>query len=410
MPNYFYTAKSADGEIETGNINAEDPYQIAQALRSRGMFLIKFTLGREREITAPKFKKFTFSNPFSRVSLVEKIIMTRNMGVMISTGLPLVKIFDILSKQSKNKKLKSVFFDIGKNVSKGESFSDALGAYPNIFSEFFVNMVKVGEESGTLDEVFSILSLHFNRTNELMSKIKNAMIYPVLIFIVMFCVMIVMVTFVIPNLNLFFSSFTAELPIYTRILLSSGSFLSDRWYLLIILPLFLVVFISLMLRIKLTRNLIETILLKSPIISPIIKKKNSAVLIRSLSSLTSAGISINRSLEICSRIVTNHHFVDAIIEAEERIKKGEKLSNALKIYENIFPFGVIEMVEVGEETGKTADILKKLAEFYEQEVINSVEKLTNLIEPALIIVIGLGVAFFAIAIIEPMYSTLQVID
>ena len=299
---------------------------------------------------------------------------------------------------------------IQEEINKGESFSDSLARHPDIFSELFVNMVKVGEESGTLDEVFSILSLQLQKEHELKSKIKNAMIYPVIILVVMVVVGIVMVTFVLPSLKVFFASLAAEIPFYTRVLLYLGDLLYRDWYLFILVGLLLFLVAFLILRTKKGKRAMDTFTLKMPVISSIIKKNNSALLIRSLSSLIISGVPLTRSLEISSKIIGNHYFKEALIEANEKIKKGGKLSTALKPYQNIFPIGVIEMMEVGEETGKTSDILKKLADFYEQEAIIAVEKLTILIEPILILVLGVGVGIFALSIIQPMYSSLQSIN
>lgn len=311
--------------------------------------------------------------------------------------------------QAKKKKIKKILSEIKEKINKGDNFSDSLSSYPSIFSELFVNMIKVGEEAGTLDESFKVLSLQLTREHELKSKIYNAMIYPSIILMVMGVVGIVMVVFVLPSLNLFFTTLSVDIPIYTRIMLDTGNFLSKKWYLLILIPILLFTFIFLMLKNKTGKRLIDGFLLKLPLISPIIKKNNSAFLIRSLSSLMSSGVAMTRSLEISSKIINNYYFQEALFDANDKVKKGEKLSSALVKYQNIFPIGVIEMIEVGEETGKTSDILKKLADFYEQEAINSIEKLTIMIEPILIIVLGLGVGLFAFSIIQPMYSSLQTI-
>ncbi len=405
MPNYTYIAKSFDGETRTGTSTAQDERQLAQDLKREGMVLVK--------VVAQETKgkpKFSLSLPFLGVSSVEKIMMTRNIGVMFATGLSLVKSFDVLVSQARNKKMKSALSNIKEKINKGESLSAALANYPDIFSELFVNMVKVGEESGTLDEVFSILSLQLQKEHELKSKIKNAMIYPVIILVVMVVVGIVMVTFVLPSLKVFFASLAAEIPFYTRVLLYLGDLLYRDWYLFILVGLLLFLVAFLILRTKKGKRAMDTFTLKMPVISSIIKKNNSALLIRSLSSLIISGVPLTRSLEISSKIIGNHYFKEALIEANEKIKKGGKLSTALKPYQNIFPIGVIEMMEVGEETGKTSDILKKLADFYEQEAIIAVEKLTILIEPILILVLGVGVGIFALSIIQPMYSSLQSIN
>lgn len=405
MPNYFYTAKSFYGETITGTLDANDEWQLAQSLKGQGMVLIK---------AIPKEKKHRFNltlpSLFSRVSLAEKIMITKSLGIMFSTGLSLVKSFDVLKNQAKNKRLKNALMDIKEKISKGENLSDVLSTYPAIFSELFCNMVKVGEESGTLDEVFSVLTLQLEKEHELKSKIKNAMIYPSIILMVMAGVAVVMVTVVLPSLDIFFTSLNVEIPIYTKILLAAGRFLSKRWYVALLFPVALFSILFLILKSKSGKKATDTLLLRLPAISQIIKKSNAAFLIRSLSSLISAGIPLTRALEISSRTVDNHYFREALGEAEKKIKKGEKLSSSLKPHQNIFPVGVIEMIEVGEETGKTSVILKKLADFYEQEAIAAIEKLSILIEPVLIIVLGLGVGLFALSIIEPMYSSLSAIN
>ncbi len=404
MPNYFYIAKSFEGQDETGFLDAIDERHLAKNLKSRGFVLIKAVLESKKN-------KNRFELPsFLGISLSEKIMMIKNLGVMFSTGLPLVKSIDILASQAKNKKLKSALLDAKEKVNKGENLSDALGNYPHIFSELFVNMIKVGEESGTLDEIFQILSLQLIKENELRSRIKNAMIYPSIILMVMFVVGIVVINFVIPNLNVFFTTLNVDIPIYTKILIYSGNYLSQRWYLLFVVPLFIFIFIYTALKSKKGKKFIDTLLLKMPVISPIVKKSNSAFLIRSLSSLMASGVPLTRSLEISSKTIGNYYFKEAALEANKKIKKGEKLSDALRTYQNIFPIGVIEMMEVGEETGKTSEVLKKLADFYEQEAASAVEKLSILIEPILIIILGLGVAIFAFSIIEPMYSSIRSIS
>jgi len=404
VANYFYVAKSFDGETKTGNTEALNERELAQSLKSRGLVLIKTVLKEEKK------NWLNFSIGGHRVSLTDKIMITKNLGVMFSAGLSLVKSFDILASQARSKELKSALLNIKDRVSKGENFSDTLASYPHIFSDLFVNMVKVGEESGTLDEVFQVLSLQLQKEHELRSKIRNAMAYPMIIVLVMIAVGIVIVTFVLPNLNVFFSSLSVEIPIYTKIVLAVGAFLAKNWYLMIVGPIIFFGGIYLILRTKRGKNAADALFLKIPIISPIIKKNNSAMLIRSLSSLVAASVPLITSLEITAKTMGNHYYKEALNNAVIRVKKGEKLSGALKSYQNIFPVGVIEMIEVGEETGKTSSILKKLADFYEQEAIDAIEKVTTLIEPILIIILGLSVGFFAVSIIEPMYSSLKAIS
>ncbi len=325
---------------------------------------------------------------------------------MNATGLSLVKSFDVLAAQAKNKKFKSALLQIRERINKGESLSEALSGYREIFSELFLNMVKVGEESGTLEEIFKNLSLQLEKEHELKSKIQNAMIYPAVVLLTMLGVAVVIVAVVIPRLNTFFSSLNAPIPFYTKIMLGSGNFAAAHWPLLIIVPVVLLVFLWLVSKTRQGKWLMDTFLLKLPFFSLLVKESNCAILIRSLSSLISAGVPIVTSLEVSSKVVGNYYFKKAVDMAAAKVKGGENLSSALKDFENVFPTGMIEMVQVGEETGKTSAILKKLAEFYEQELADATEKLSTAIEPILIVIMGVAVGVFAFSIISPMYSML----
>lgn len=405
MPNYFYTAKSFDGKTKTGSFPAKDMYQLAQLLKNDGLLLIKAVSEEERK---KNWLLILFS--VSTVSAVEKIMLVKNLHIMVATGLSLVRSFDILANQSRNSKLKSILFDIKEKINKGENLSSSMAKYPNVFSEFFQSMVKIGEESGTLEEIFKTLALQFEKEHELKSKVKGAMIYPSVILSVMLGVGALITIVVLPRLNDFFKNLNVELPFYTKLVINFGNFARKWWYLLLFAPFFLIEFYIIFVRTANGKRLRDTIFLKIPFFSQLVKKNNSALMIRSLSSLISSGITLTRSLEITAGTCGNIYYKKALLEASEKIKKGERLSASLKPYQKIFPVGTIEMIEVGEETGKTSIILKKLAEFYEKEVISAAENLSTLIEPLLILVLGLAVAFFAFSIVEPMYSILKYIQ
>ncbi len=401
MPNYFYTAKSLDGETKTGDLSAKDITELTQILKSENLFLIYSNLEK------PKKHNLNIALPSFGVSSTEKIMMVRNLWIMFSAGLSLVKIFDILSIQAKNPKLKSILLDIKERLNKGEGFSSTLASYPKVFNDFFQSMVKIGEESGTLEGIFEILSIHMDRDHELRTKIKGALIYPSIILVTMMVIGVVISIFVLPKFSAFLVGMHVPLPIYTRILIGISDFSQKFWYVSIVAPIILVYGFFLSVKTETGRWARDTFLMKAPFLSPFIKKSNSAVVVRSLSSLNASGISLIRSLEITSATVSNTYFKNALQQCIEKIKKGEKLSNALRPYQDIFPLGTIDMMEVGEETGKTSTVLKKLSEFYEQEVIEETKNFSVIIEPILIIFLGLVVAFFAISVISPMYSSLK---
>jgi type IV pilus assembly protein PilC len=403
MPSYFYTAKSLKGESKTGISEAKDVHQLAKKLRERGFILIK----AETETEIVKKRKFEIALPFGGVSLTEKIFFTRNLRVMLTSGLSLPRSLHILAGQSKSKKLKSALLEAREEIAKGKSFSEALSKHPNIFSELFLSMVKVGEEAGTLEEVLKILSEQMEREHELSSKIKGAMIYPAVIICAMLGIGIMMLIMVVPQLAETFEELDIELPATTRLVIGLGTFLVEKWYLVILIFIFLIFIFWRLLKTKKGKAIIDSFLLKAPIISPIIIKTNSASTVRTLSSLISSGVPIVRSLEVVSGTMGNVYFKEAMSEAAKRVRKGEKLSEALKPYQNIYPLIVIQMIAVGEETGETSKILAQLSVFFEEEVGRSTKNLASVIEPVIMLIIGAAVGFFAISMVQPMYSMLK---
>jgi type IV pilus assembly protein PilC len=400
MPKYFYTAKSRKGESKTGILETEDIHQLAKKLREQGFILIK------AETEAVKKIKFEITLPFIGVSLTEKIFFTRNLRVMLASGLSLPRALHTLASQSKSKKLKNALLGIREEIARGKSFSESLSGYPNIFSELFLSMVKVGEEAGTLEEVLKILSEQMERENDLKSKVKGAMIYPAVIICAMLGIGIMMLIMVVPQLAETFEELEIELPATTRLVIGLGTFLVEKWYLFV---LFLVLFVFIFwraLKTKKGKAVLDTLLLKVPIISPIIKKTNSASTVRTLSSLISSGVPIVRSLEVTSGTLGNIYFKEAVREAAKKVRKGEKLSEALEPYQDLYPLIVSQMIAVGEETGETSNILAQLADFFEEEVERATENLASVIEPVIMLIIGGAVGFFAISMVQPIYSML----
>lgn len=404
MPKYFYTAKSLKGESETGSREAKDEHELARVLYQEGYVLIKATAEEEKI----KKRELEISLPFlGGVSLKEKMVFTRNLGVMISAGISLPQALKTLAKQAKSQKFKKTLLKITGQVIKGESFSDSLAQHPDIFSELFWNMVKVGEESGKLEESLAILTRQMERESELKSKIQGAMIYPAVIICAMIGIGIMMLIMVVPKLAQTFEELEIELPLTTRMIIGLGTFLAEKWYFAILLLFLLVFFLRTILKTGGGKRIWDNLVLKLPIISPIVKKTNSAYTVRTLGSLIAAGVSMVRSLEIVSGTLGNFYFKRMIAEAVERVRKGEKLSQILKPYQNFYPPTVIQMLEVGEETGQTSEILEKLADFFEDEVAIATKNLAAVIEPVLMLLIGGAVGFFAVSMVQPLYSMLS---
>ncbi len=403
MPRYSYLAKTLKGEPRSGTLLAKNEHELAKILRKEGSILIKATSEEEEHK-----KKFLITVLFfGWVSLTEKIMFARNLRVMITAGVSLPRTLRILANQTKNKKFRKTLLEIREEIIKGKTFSEGLSRYPNIFSELFISMVKVGEETGTLEEVLRVLTQQMEKEHEIKSKIKGAMIYPAVIIFAMACIGILMLIVVVPKLARVFAELEIELPITTKLVIGAGVFLSKFWFLLPLVILIFLFLLRVILKTKAGKLVFDTLVLKIPIIAPIIKKTNSAHTVRTLSSLIAAGVPIVRSLEIVSGTLSNIHYKKAISEAVEEVKKGAKLAGVLKRYENIYPTLVIQMIEVGEETGKTSDVLEKLAEFFEEEVANATKNLSAVIEPVLMLIVGAIVGFFAISMIQPMYSMME---
>jgi type IV pilus assembly protein PilC len=407
LPKFFYIAKSFQGEDKTGTLEAKDEHELARILHQQGLVLISANLEEEKQ----KKRKFEISLPFFKgVSLSEKMFFTRNLQVMISAGISLPRALTILAAQTRNKNFKMTILNILEEITKGKSFAESLGKYPQFFSELFVSMIKVGEESGTLEDVLKNLTFQMERENDLRSKIQGAMMYPAVIICAMIGIGTLMLIMVVPKLAETFVELGIELPPTTKFVIFLGTFLAKDWFLLPFIILALFILLRQTLKTKIGKKFFDKLFLKIPVISPIVKKTNSAQTIRTLSSLITAGVPIVQALGVVSGALGNVYFKGAVAKAQEEVRKGGKLSEALKPYQNLYPLVVIQMMEVGEETGQTADILAKLAEFYEEEVTLATKNIASLIEPILMLLIGGAVGFFAISMIQPMYSMLGAIQ
>ncbi len=406
MPSYSYLAKSYNGETKSGVLEAKDKHELVKALHQEGFVLIEANLEEKK-----KLKNIKINIPFlNRVKLSDKILFTRNLRVMISAGVSLSRSLRILALQSRNEKFASVLTEITKKISKGKGFAEALSCHPDVFSDLFFSMVKVGEESGTLEEVLDNLTCQMEREQTLRSNVIGALIYPAVIVVAMTAIGFLMLIMIVPQLAATFEDMGADLPVTTQFIINFGNFLAAKWYLFILGMILFSWIFQIFLKTARGKKMMSAFLLKIPVISTLVKKINSAYIVRTLSSLTASGVPIIRSLEIISDATANFYFKESIIQSMKKVEKGTKLSEALKPYQNLYPFMVIQMLEVGEESGQTSEVLAKLADFFEEEVAMTTRNLSAVIEPALMLVVGGAVGFFAISMIQPMYSMLQYIE
>lgn len=352
-----------------------------------------------------KFTKWFYN--LQGIPAAAKIFTLQNLAVMIRTGLPLADALETLAKQGKSVKLKLILDDAQQQIRNGKTFSESLEPYKKDFGEMFVNMIAAGEASGSLEKVLTSLYIQAKKDNTLKNKIRNAMTYPVIIVCAMFGIGGFVMVYVLPNITSMFTEMGNELPLPTRILIGVSNFISGNG--LILGPailLFLVLFFR-WIKTKSGRFVWHRFLLHLPVAGEIIKKINITATSQNLSSLIQTDIAIPESFQITSKIVGNSVYKKALEEAAESVKKGKKLAEILGGYPEIFPPIFIQMVTVGEETGALDEVLKNLADFYQEEVEQTMENLPVIIEPVLMILMGLGVAGLAVAVILPIYSMTQ---
>lgn len=408
MPLFYYTAVSEKGERKNGTQEAADTSALAKTLRDQGFILTSVKAKNEAKAAGFNWRKFTDAfKIFNRVSLEDKMMFARHLSVMVKAGFSLNKALQVLILQTKNQRFAKVIKEMEEEVRKGTSFGDALSRYPDVFSDLFVNMVRVGETAGNLEENLRLLAVQMKKDHNLLSRIKSAMMYPAVILVAMFGIGVIMMIFVMPKLISIFSDLNVELPLPTRIVIGLTNFLIHQWYLAIGILAALVIFGRLFWRSKNGKEIMDSLFLRLPIFGNIVKKVNCARMARTLSSLIESGVPIVRALEITSGTLGSNPFKKSMLEAAQHVQKGEPLNGALSSHPDLFLPLVIQMVQVGEETGTLGDITVKLAEFYEEEVSTVTRSLSTIIEPILMIVMGAAVGFFAVSMIQPMYSMMN---
>jgi type II secretory pathway component PulF len=337
------------------------------------------------------------------VSLAERAVFAKNLAVMLKSGLTITAALEI-AYESAQGKLKKILQGVLKSVEAGRSLSSAFSVYPKVFSGLFINATKAGESSGTLEENLDNIAKQLEKEKELSSKIKGAMLYPIVVLIATFALGMVLSFVVLPKITPLFEGLKVELPITTRGLIWFSHVVQDNGIVLFLGIIAFIIFMSWLVRQKFAKPVTHKFLLYTPIIKRIVRNVNIARFCRTLGTLLKSGLNIDEALEITKDTVGNYYFQTALADVSKRIGKGTKLSENLKQYESLFPVMVTRMINVGEESGKLDETLLYLAHYYEIEVDTSTKSLSTAIEPILLIFIGLVVGFLALSIITPIYD------
>ena len=392
MPQFTYTARSINGELKSATIDAPNRDEVIKQLKQQRLNVVKIDEG-----TATKKKRG------GRIKMRDIVIFTRQFSTMINAGLPLVQALDILATQSENPALKDVTRQVVFDVESGNTVADALRKHPSAFSDLYVNMVAAGEAGGILDTILMRLAVFMEKNDALIRKVKGAMIYPSVIMSVAAIAITVLLVFVIPTFQTMFASAGIALPLPTRVVIGMSHILKTYWY------LFAAAIAGTFFAIKrfyATANgklTIDKMLLKAPVLGDVLRKSAVSRFTRTLGTLISSGVSILDGLEITAKTAGNRVIQDAIMESRASIAGGETIAAPLK-KSQVFPPMVISMIAVGEQTGGLDEMLSKIADFYDEEVDAAVSGLLALMEPVMIVFLGVVVGGMVVAMYLPIFD------
>lgn len=396
MTRFHYHARDSNGKLYKGIVEAQEKRQAAKVLREKDLYPI----GIDDESGNPLRLADEFLT--KRVKFSDLVLFTRQLATMFTAGLQLTDSLALLRHQL-SVALAEVVSDLLTSIEGGSTLADAMAKHPDVFSRVYIALVRIGESSGLLDEVLSRLADNLEKEQEFRSKVRGAMIYPIIIIAGMGGVISIMMVFVIPKMTQLYQDFGAKLPLPTEILISFSNIVSSLWWLWVAMVAVFIYAYRAYYKTKIGRHTIDGIFLKIPIIGGLNRMMIMTEFTRTLSLLIGAGVSMIEALNIVADAMGNIIFEDAVKSASGQVEKGFPLAYALAQTE-VFPPIVTQMVSVGEETGKLGEVLNKLSRYFESESENLVKGLTSAIEPIIIIVLGVGVAFLVVAIIMPIYS------
>jgi type IV pilus assembly protein PilC len=399
MPSFTYTARALNGDLKTATIDAANRDDVVAQLRKQRLNVVKID----------ETKVATKKKSGGKISMRDIVIFTRQFSTMINAGLPLVQALDILAKQSENKALKDVTLAVVFDVESGHTVADALRKHPKAFSDLYVNMVAAGEAGGILDTILMRLATFMEKNDALVRKVKGAMIYPGVIMSVAAIAIIVLLVFVIPVFENMFSSVGLALPLPTRVVIGMSKFLQGFWWAVIAGGAGAVYMLRKYYATPNGKLAIDRLMLKAPILGDVLRKSSVSRFTRTLGTLIGSGVSILDGLEITAKTAGNRVIQDAIMESRASIAGGETIAAPLQ-KSQVFPPMVISMIAVGEQTGGLDEMLSKIADFYDEEVDAAVSGLLSLMEPVMIVFLGVVVGGMVVAMYLPIFDMINAVQ
>ncbi|MFA4996182.1 MAG: type II secretion system F family protein [Patescibacteria group bacterium] len=398
MKTFLYKAKNSRGEIVTGTVKATNQVEAEGILVKHNLLAL--------DISSEKGKSTFSFNFHKKVTAKDKAIFSRQLSTMISAGLPLPKAIRITSSQAANPNLKTIYQNIYKDLEEGMSFSNALARHPQAFDKVFVSIVNAGENTGKLDIVLKQLADQLENDNNFIGKVKGAMYYPAFILAALVGIAIYMLLVVIPQLKAIFDSAGATLPIATRILLAMSGFVQTKWWLVLVIIIIAAVLLKYWASSKSGARTKDQLQLKIPGISKLFDGIYMYRFSKIMAMLIGAGVPLLDALKIGGSVMNNSLYEESIAKAASHVEKGVPLSVQLS-KDPVFPPFLGQMVAVGEETGQLDGVLSKVADYYEEATDQAIKTISTLVEPAVLILMGIGVAFLVFAILVPIYNISQ---
>jgi len=394
---FKYQAINKDGQPEQGDIEAITMEVAISSLQRRGFTLSKIAPAESGSLFAKDF------SIFNRVSNKDIVMLSRQMSTLFEAQVSALRVFRLLAAESEKPILRKALTEVADDLQGGSSITKALARHPNVFSEFYVSMVRAGEESGKLDQTLSYLADYLDRSYEVTSKAKNAMIYPAFVVVVFIGVMVLMLTKIIPSITQILKDSGQDIPIYTKVVIFISDFLVNYGLFFLLAIIAGAAVLWKMTRTPKGRFALSQFKLKIPYLGNLYKKLYLSRIADNLNTMLASAIPIVKGLEITSSVVGDEVYQSILFEITDSVKGGSTLSDAMGRYPEI-PNIMVQMSKVGEESGELGNILKTLAKFYQREVTNAVDVMIGLIEPAMIIALAVGVGFLLAAVLMPIYN------
>lgn len=396
MATFNYIARDLKGIDHKGTIETADQYQVSRLLAKKGLIVIKI---RERHRNSGSLA----NKILNQVSFGEVVVATRQLATMVESGLVLSESLDILAEQQSNQNFKKVLEEVSRDIKSGLDLATAFKKHPDVFPPLYANLIRAGEQAGKLDLVLTQMADSLEKDREFRARIRGAMIYPTVVITMMVAVVIVMMVFVIPKLVDLYSQSNIDLPTPTKILIAISKSFTNFWWLMLAIVVGFVILFRRWYKTESGKWIVDAFLLKMPVVSKVIAGSTLTNFTRTFGLLTTAGVPLLDSLSIVSEVIGNSVYKKAFQDTFKGVERGLTFSSQLELA-GVFPKLIPQMYRVGEETGKVDKVSFKMAEYFESETDNLVKNITVIIEPLVIVVLGVGVGFLILSIIMPMYK------